>query len=77
MNDLNKEEPTRYVKFLDAILTPFYIYTLYYTFQAELKECHYLVDLESSQVTEREPQYSQMATEWETIFQVDFLDSAG
>ncbi|EFX68930.1 hypothetical protein DAPPUDRAFT_259349 [Daphnia pulex] len=55
MNDLNKEETTRY---------------------AALKDCDYLVDLETGVTTEREPQYSQM-TEWETIFQVDFLDNAG
>ncbi|XP_032777256.2 alpha-1,2-mannosyltransferase ALG9 isoform X1 [Daphnia magna] len=55
MNDLNKEEPTRY---------------------ATLKDCHYLVDLETGQATEREPQYSQMTSEWEIIFQVDFLDNA-
>lgn len=42
-----------------------------------LKDCHYLVDLETGLATEREPQYSQMTSEWETIFQVDFLDNAG
>jgi hypothetical protein len=45
--------------------------------QAMLKDCHYLVDLETGLATEREPQYSQMTSEGETIFQVDFLDNAG
>lgn len=54
MNDLNREEPSRY---------------------ASLKDCHYLVDLETSHVSEQEPRFSEMSAEWEVIFRIDFLDS--
>lgn len=74
MNDLNQEEPSRYVQLflIKFLLIP----EVWQKYQAPLKDCHYLVDLETSHTTEREPQYSLMTTEWEIIFQVDFLDSA-
>lgn len=43
--------------------------------QASLKDCHYLVDLETSRVSEQEPRFSEMSAEWEVIFRIDFLDS--
>lgn len=80
MNDLNKEESTRYVNIPSTYLWAMNVlrgyYLLFAYLKATLKDCHYLVDLETGQVTEREPQYSQMISEWEVIFQVDFLDTA-
>lgn len=53
MNDLNKEEPSRYV---------------------DLKKCHYLIDLDLPQVSEREPQYSRDGDNWQVVASVPFLD---
>ncbi|PIK57716.1 putative alpha-1,2-mannosyltransferase ALG9 [Apostichopus japonicus] len=53
MNDLNKEEPSRYI---------------------DVKKCHYLIDLDLPQVSDREPRYSQDTENWQLVLTSPFLD---
>lgn len=87
MNDLNREEPSRYVMCFALILslalfsiciTRLNQHTLSYLFchQASLKECHFLIDLDTAHSTEREPRYSQSTADWQVIHQLDFVDAA-
>lgn len=41
-----------------------------------VKNCHYLVDLDVSEETPKEPRYSAKKDEWEVVSSVKFLDSA-
>ena len=82
MNDLNQEEVSRYV------IVWFFLSLVSVNrrasefngkncpLKASVKDCHYLVDLDTGSGSEREPRYSQMTNEWELKYQVDFLDSS-
>lgn len=43
--------------------------------QVELKQCHYLVDLETETEAPREPRYATNKEEWSIIAEKPFLDT--
>ena len=80
MNDMNHEEPSRYVSWLYTLwylklaCVPTFSYMISFM-QFPLTECHFLVDLDLSETTPLQPRYSQDTAHWETVLKRPFLDA--
>ncbi|XP_077869999.1 alpha-1,2-mannosyltransferase ALG9-like [Saccoglossus kowalevskii] len=42
----------------------------------DIKKCHYLIDLDTPEETQREPRYSQMKHDWSVVASVNYLDAS-
>lgn len=89
MNDQNLEEPSRYVSGSDTHTRRLvffsvsncgrvFILNLFYFChgQVDLRQCHYLVDLDTDEETPLEPRYSANKEEWTVIAYKPFLQAS-
>ena len=79
MNDMNKEEPSRYVslslKFTCTVSIDWLLSASLPSSQFDLAGCHYLVDLDLPVSTKREPRYAQDTKVWQMVTKRPFLDA--
>lgn len=80
MNDQNLEEPSRYVSTFGIIAVTLLQFEMtseiFFLVQVDIKQCHYLVDLETDEETLLEPRYSLNKEEWTVIAYKPFLQSS-
>lgn len=84
MNDQNLEEPTRYVSHsnrhacgtADAQASCVCDSEFSLSGQVDLRQCHYLVDLDTEEETPLEPRYSANKDEWSVIAYKPFLQAS-
>ena len=74
MNDMNREEPSRYVS-LRCCMVCVCAYSCCIV-QFDIEDCHFLVDLETERHSELEPCYACDKDRWHLVASYPFLDAS-
>lgn len=78
-NDMNREEPSRYVSYLHAVhILKGVIYGLALIFiiyfQFKIDQCHFIIDCNYGRETKLEPNYDKQTDKWTPLITIPFLD---